>query len=443
MKKILLLAAVLFCSNIFSQDTLFPKIKRMIDSVSPANLVKHIKILENASGYKSRVNFTPGDDSAVVYLKNTFQSMPNLKVELDTFYISSATPPYNTKPLFNVVATSQGKSSQYIVIGAHHDCSASRMGSSTWNSQWKTIKAPGADDNATGLAGILEMARIISDTSFNFFKDYTIKFIAFGAEEYGPAYSGHHHGSLSIANKAKAKNDTIIAMISFDMIGYNPNFFYQSIVSNTASTWIGNKLIEAKDRYSLNVIINPPPFVNADYSDHDSFWQAGYNAVLLIENAPPWNNGNYYTANPFYHTSSDTFETLNMNLVKKITQLCLAAVCNLSKNTTDVKDNNEINVDGYYLSQNYPNPFSAKGENTLGFNRTTIINFQIPKQEYVTLKIFDLLGKEIATLVNEEKNQGSYKISFDATKYDLSNGVYFYQLKAGSFINTKKFILIK
>ncbi len=85
----------------------------------------------------------------------------------------------------------------------------------------------------------------------------------------------------------------------------------------------------------------------------------------------------------------------------------------------------------YKLSQNYPNPF----------NPVTKIEFAIPKQGLVTLKIFDILGREVTTLVNEVKIPGNYSIDFDASR--LSSGTYFYKLSAGNFIETKKMLLIK
>jgi len=85
----------------------------------------------------------------------------------------------------------------------------------------------------------------------------------------------------------------------------------------------------------------------------------------------------------------------------------------------------------FELSQNYPNPF----------NPVTIIKYQIPELNFVTLKIYDVLGSEVTTLVNEEKPVGSYELEFNAT--DLPSGVYLYKLQAGSFVETKKMILIK
>jgi len=85
----------------------------------------------------------------------------------------------------------------------------------------------------------------------------------------------------------------------------------------------------------------------------------------------------------------------------------------------------------FSLSQNYPNPF----------NPTTKISFQIAKYGFTSLKIYDILGNEVSTLVNEELSEGEYEIEFDAT--ELTSGIYFYQLRAGNFIQTKKMILLK
>ncbi|MCW9095329.1 MAG: T9SS type A sorting domain-containing protein [Ignavibacteriaceae bacterium] len=83
------------------------------------------------------------------------------------------------------------------------------------------------------------------------------------------------------------------------------------------------------------------------------------------------------------------------------------------------------------LFQNYPNPF----------NPSTIINYSIPKLSFVTLKVYDVLGSEVATLVEEEKFEGNYYLQFSGA--GLPSGIYFYQLKAGSFVETKNMLLLK
>ena len=91
----------------------------------------------------------------------------------------------------------------------------------------------------------------------------------------------------------------------------------------------------------------------------------------------------------------------------------------------------EFSPVNFSLSQNYPNPF----------NPNTTIKYEISEMSFVTLKVFDLLGKEVATLINEEKPMGNYEIKFDGSK--LTSGIYFYQLQAGAFVETKKMILLK
>ena len=105
--------------------------------------------------------------------------------------------------------------------------------------------------------------------------------------------------------------------------------------------------------------------------------------------------------------------------------------------TTVGVDNDETQiVSEFKLEQNYPNPF----------NPNTVISYQLPVTSNVTLKVYDILGNEIATLVNEEKQPGTYEVEFNvgtSRNLSLTSGIYFYQLKAGSFIQTKKMVYLK
>ena len=91
---------------------------------------------------------------------------------------------------------------------------------------------------------------------------------------------------------------------------------------------------------------------------------------------------------------------------------------------------NEI-PSSYSVSQNYPNPF----------NPTTKINFALPKSGLVSMKVYDILGKEVATLVNEVKNAGNYTVDFNASS--LTSGVYFYKVSVNGFSEVKKMLLLK
>ena len=98
---------------------------------------------------------------------------------------------------------------------------------------------------------------------------------------------------------------------------------------------------------------------------------------------------------------------------------------------TGIEDNYDVVVSDYTLEQNYPNPF----------NPTTTIRFTIPENGLVTLKVFNLLGEEVAELINSDMTAGAYNYNFDAS--NLTSGIYFYSLQAGNFSVTKKMILMK
>ncbi|MEJ2194295.1 MAG: DUF4397 domain-containing protein, partial [Ignavibacteriaceae bacterium] len=98
---------------------------------------------------------------------------------------------------------------------------------------------------------------------------------------------------------------------------------------------------------------------------------------------------------------------------------------------TSVEEISSITPNDYILTQNYPNPF----------NPNTTINFTLPNNEFVTLKVYNVLGSEVATLVNRELTAGSYKFDFNAS--NLASGIYLYELKAGNFSQIKKMNLLK
>ena len=146
---------------------------------------------------------------------------------------------------------------------------------------------------------------------------------------------------------------------------------------------------------------------------------------------------------PFTLAENDTLEVVyailmakgtdNINSLKELKEL--AAHVQEFYNTEFVEMLNTkqtIAPTGYTLFQNYPNPFNPK----------TTIEYEVPEKSFVTIKIYDILGREVQTLVNnEEKVRWRYKIQFDAST--LASGVYFYRIQAGSFVNTKKMMVLK
>jgi len=102
-------------------------------------------------------------------------------------------------------------------------------------------------------------------------------------------------------------------------------------------------------------------------------------------------------------------------------------------------ENEELVLQSFILEQNYPNPFNPS--TTIRFTIPFVIASETKQSQFVTLKVYDVLGNEVATLSNEEKPAGRYEVNFDAS--GLSSGIYFYKLQAGNFVETKKLVLMK
>lgn len=161
----------------------------------------------------------------------------------------------------------------------------------------------------------------------------------------------------------------------------------------------------------------------------------GSYSVMSYGNNTNLSAGNFYTGN-FGSSSNEgkvvfvsfPFETIASKDHRN--SLMTAILKEMGFIEVDVDDNQEI-PGGFLLHQNYPNPF----------NPTTNIKFATRGRQYATLQIFDVLGREIATLVNEEKPQGVYEVEFNASA--LPSGIYYYQLRVGTFVGTKKMILLR
>ncbi len=158
------------------------------------------------------------------------------------------------------------------------------------------------------------------------------------------------------------------------------------------------------------------------------------NVTFNSENIVPYESNAYQVnlqgiGNKICRLKLKTNSTLNFghSLIKSYNNEVM-----LAKRKLQTKSLDELgSVTTYALEQNFPNPF----------NPSTIIRYQIPNDGIVKLKIFNILGQEILTLVNEEKTVGRYEVNFDASKF--ASGVYIYKLQAGDYINSKKMILLK
>ncbi len=115
----------------------------------------------------------------------------------------------------------------------------------------------------------------------------------------------------------------------------------------------------------------------------------------------------------------------------KVNNIKPGAVYVYTPEPLSVKENNTLEPEEFFISQNYPNPF----------NPTTSIQYAIGNRQFVTIKVYDVLGNEVGILVNEEKPAGEYEVTFNSS--GLASGVYVYKLTSGNFSESKKLILLK
>lgn len=201
-----------------------------------------------------------------------------------------------------------------------------------------------------------------------------------------------------------------------------------------------------KDKNVFAAIWNMPTSVTdslcdiyASYRTPNGDWSTPVNLTQTpgmnenSEHAAPYlkSNGNgSYSAFVFYHYPAGYTGYYPNDFDPGTTQPSVIYGGTYTFTVTGVE--NEVSgPTGFALSQNFPNPF----------NPTTSIKFNVGERANVTLKVYDMLGREVATLVNEVKESGSYDVNFDAAK--LSSGTYVYKLTAGNFVETKKMVLLK
>jgi len=495
MKKLLplLLFSFLVAQSItYSQS---PVVQSIIDRTNIDSLMQFVKELSGevqtiigGAPYTilSRNKNQPGNDKAADYIKQKLQS-----------YGLTAYDQWWTGSERNVYAVQPGTlypNKQYIIC-AHYD----DMPSGTL--------APGADDNASGTAAVLEAARILSQ----YVSDYTIIYALWDEEEQGLV------GSYDYAAQASSNGDSIMGVINLDMISWDSNNNNVADIHTRSvgtSIYLKDKMVEVNNVYALGLVMdiqNP----GQTYSDHASFWTFNYGAILLIEDGSDFN--------AYYHTTSDRYTHFNLPYYLKMSKASFGTLATIavvtgeipvelasftgSKTQNDVRldwitaselnnhgfeiqrstDGNEfvtigfvkgkgtttersyysysdqfyfmnenimyyrlkqVDYDGSFsysnilsfenpsaaeftLAQNYPNPF----------NPATKIEYSIPGDRFVELRVYDVMGSEIITLVNEQKTAGTHSVLFDAS--NIPSGVYFYTLTAGDFVSTKKMMLVR
>jgi hypothetical protein len=230
--------------------------------------------------------------------------------------------------LKNIVGRVSGRvpGSGKFVICAHYDDTAARTTYAEPGRFWKWWEdpAPGADDNGSGVASVLECARVLSGLQF----DFDLEFVLFTAEELGL------FGSRAYAQDNETMGSNIIGALNFDMQAYRPQSDTTFLRTNLSSEWFSDHIARVSealyDSVGLGVGLVEVGSVY-DASDHSSFWTHGYDAVHFFEDPrlPP--------SYPYYHTIYDTEEKLNYELAWKVASVGAASLAYFAQ-TTDPWD---------------------------------------------------------------------------------------------------------
>lgn len=410
------LLSFVFSTSLKAQINEDSLITSIVSRVQPDSVEYVIQSLQD---FQTRFMLNNNRFDVASWLVNRFTSLGFTDVELDSFMCTTSYGGGSTTLQVNVVATLPGttRADEVYIIGGHYDSYA-------YGSPMTT--APGADDNASGTSAVLEVARVIMESGFQ--PDATIRFITFGAEElmlYGDAGCEH------FAQEAFNEGMDISLMINCDMISHNTLPLDQANVSINYYSGFTDLLTIAKDMTNQFTLITGVNGSLNQYSDSYPFFEKGFPAVYFEENQ----------FSPYYHTVNDIISNYDMDFCSEVIKAAGATLLKymFMNSPTNIRDE-VLPVEAFVLYQNYPNPF----------NPNTVITYQLPASSNVTLKVYDILGNEIATLVDEYKEAGSYSVELNTSSHsgfsrigELSTGIYFYQLKAGEFVQSRKMILLK
>jgi hypothetical protein len=286
-----------------------PPIQSMLRAISPTLLIHHVCKLQDRDelGYcnelGTRYSFATAElGEAAEYIYAAYDSY-GLDVSYDPFL-------FNSKPMTNVVAELPGTGScrdQVLIVCAHYDSISPQP----------LAAAPGADDNASGVAAVLEVARILSQQTF----PCTIRFVNFAGEEQGLIGSAHY------AEQAAQRGDTLRGVINLDMIAYEsvpPNDHRVDLHAGTdpLSIAVADVLVASISDFGLELV---PQVITAGAtwrSDHASFWGRGFPAVLAIEDMDD--------LNPHYHSERDTLSGIRQQLLTEFSKATLATLVRLA-----------------------------------------------------------------------------------------------------------------
>ncbi len=207
----------------------------------------------------------------------------------------------------------------FILVTAHYDTKASR--SDGWEQAWREMPAPGANDNATGVATVLELARLLASIPLR----RSVRFALFSGEELGLIGSRHY------AHAMRQAEEDIAAVINIDMVGHDSDGLYDlHVVANRQSRWLLEAVEHLRRFIDSDIALQPRVEPGSTFSDHAPFWWEGYSGVLVSEES----DAKPAERHPTYHTSEDTAEHVNFEYGAEAARVIAGVVALLAEPAT-------------------------------------------------------------------------------------------------------------
>ncbi|MCX7610171.1 MAG: M28 family peptidase [Ignavibacterium sp.] len=310
--KNLTILLLIFSSLAFAQNSI---VQQIINSVNQDSLVYfarelsgNVQTVVNGQNVNivSRHKNNPANELAKDYIRQKLQQY-GLNVTIQNFSSTG-------NNVLGIKVGTQYPNRKYIICAHYDDMPSGSV-------------APGADDNASGTAAVIEAARVLSQYSF----PYTLIFALWDEEEQGLV------GATYYATQARNANDSILGVINMDMIAYDSNNDNKAEIHNRAvanSVEIYQKMVEVNSTYGIGInIVNKNPGITA--SDHAAFWNRNYGAILLIED-------NTSDFNAYYHTVNDLVQYYNIPYFVKMSKLAIGTFATLALNLNMLIEHQQI-----------------------------------------------------------------------------------------------------
>jgi hypothetical protein len=316
----------------------------------------------------------------------------------------------------NVVATRSGTTlpDEEVLLVGHYD--------STSNEPEPEILAPGADDNGSGIAVIVESARIMAEISF----ERTIRFVCFSEEELG------FIGSDAYVSRALSQGENIVAAFNLDSVGWNDDYF--RIFSRTHSAWFGDIAAEMAATHVPWLPTYHWDCPSCGWSDQISFWNAGLDAIVGIETWDP--------APPQHHTAGDTLGLMDMNLVAGVTKIAASTIATVAAVDTTggvaVGDGLRQTDSGAGIRFDPPQPNPTHGSSEL--------RFALSRPGRTQVRVVDAGGRRVCTLHDGWLDEGVHRLVWNGRTsdgLDAVAGVYFVEIQSRGLTAGRRVVRLK